>query len=376
MKVIFERQPLAGGIKLIQNMVQSASTMPILAHILIETGEGETDFTGTDLESFGRVRLKARVEEAGRITVPARLLADIVSVLPEGEVTFESAGARLTISCNRNSYQLTTLPAEEFPEWPRIEPETTLVLRQADLKRALHNTMFAIPQRDPRKVLKGVYLELNEGRLICVATDGRKLGKCEFEPVEIRGGDRLQAIVPDGILREIDRAIGEEGEIELGVSERQIIFTLSNLNYVANRIDGAYPQYSAVIPNSFKRTIKIQKNDLADAINRAGILAERQHHSIVLSFTENNVEIKSHSSDEGAYEGQVEIDYQGDPFKIAFNFQYLQEVFKVTTDSVLDMKIKESTQPVVFESEEDPDSIFLVMPVRIAEFEGENEAAE
>lgn len=369
MKVIFERQPLASGINLIQNMVSQSTPMPILAHIMIEATGSEAIFTGTDLESFGQVKLKAQVEEAGHITAPARLIADIVKVLPEGDVVFETTGKRLTVSCNKNSYDLSTLPPEEYPDWPQVEADTTFTLRQADLTRALQNTMFAIPSRDPRKVLKGIYVELEDGKLICVATDGRKLGKCVIEPVETRGQEKTSAIIPDSILREIDRAIGEEGEIDLAIGERQVKFTLSNVVYVANRIDGTYPQYSAVIPPSFKRTIKIQKNDLADAINRAGILAERQHHSILLEFKENMVEIKSQSSEEGTYEGQVEIDYDGEPFKIAFNYQYLQEIFKVTQDPVLDMKIKEATQPVVFEAESDPDSIFLVMPVRIAENE-------
>lgn len=371
MKVIFDRQPLASGIALIQNVVSAATTMPILANVLIDASDSETSISGTDLENFGRVKLKATVEEAGRVTAPARLLTDIVKLLPEGEITLETEGSRMRIQCGRNHYQLATMPADDYPDWPRVEGVTTLTLNQADLKRALHNTMFAIPVRDPRKVLKGVLFEVNEGSLTMVATDGRKLGKCVIQPTEIRGQDQIQAIIPERILDEIDHAIGEEGEIELAIAERQVMFNLSNLSYIANRIEGTYPKYEAVIPQSFTRTIKIQKTTLADAINRAAILAERKHHSIILNFQANQIEIAAQSFEDGSYQGSIETDYDGEPFHIAFNYHYLQEIFKVTPDPVMDMKMKETIAPVVFECESEPDSLFLVMPVRMADLNAE-----
>ena len=371
MKVIFDRQPLASGISLIHNIVSSTTSMPILSNILLEAKDDEASVSGTDMESFGRVRLKARVEEAGRVAAPAKLLADIVRLLPDSEVTLETSGGRMVITCNRNTYQLSTMPADDFPEWPRLQPASTLTLRQLDLRRVLHNTMFAIPNRDPRKVLMGVLFDLSEGKLICVATDGRKLGKTVIEPIEVVGQMQIQTIIPERILKEIDHAIGEEGEIQLAIADRQVMFTLSNLCYVANRIEGTYPKYESVIPQSFKRTIRVQKNSLADAIDRAAILAERKHHSIVLKFVTGQIEINAQSFDDGSYEGIVETDYTGEPFKIAFNHQYLQEIFKVTPDPVVDMKIKESNAPVVFECESEPDSIFLVMPVRLADVEEE-----
>jgi DNA polymerase-3 subunit beta len=371
MKVVFDRQPLASGIALIQNIVSATTTMPILSSVLIESEGEQARICGTDLEAFGQVQMTARVEESGRAAAPARLLGDIVKRLPDGDVTLETTGARMTIASNRNLYQLTTMPADDFPDWPRVEPRLTLVLRQADLKRVLHNTMFAIPARDPRKVLMGVNFDFQDGRLTCVATDGRKLGKTILEPLEARGEARGQAIIPERILGEIDHAIGEEGEIELAFGERQILFKLSNLSYVSNLIEGSYPKYDAFIPQSFTRTIKIQKTTLADAIARAAILAERKHHSIILKFSSQKIEIESKDYDMGSFKGEVETDYDGEPFKIAFNHNYLQEIFKVTPDVVLDMKLKESNAPVVFEVESDPDTLYLVMPVRMADLDAD-----
>ncbi len=369
MKVIFERQPLAGGIALIQNVVNANSTMPVLSNVLIEAGAEATTIYGTDLESFGRVWLKAQVEEAGRVTVNAKLLGEIVRLMPAGEVTLETTGNQLAITGGRNNYAMGTMSAEDFPDWPRLEPETTITLLQKDLKRILHNTMFAIPTRDPRKVLMGVLFDLTGGRLTCVATDGRKLGKTVVSPLQVDGQSSFQAIIPERILHEIDKAIGEEGQIELAFSERQVRFQLDNLCYISNRLEGTYPRYEAVIPQTVKRTIRIQKTTLADAINRGAVVAERRHHSIMLKFSRGQIEIQAQSSEDGTYEGVVEIDYDGEPFKLAFNHHYLQEIFKVTPDALVDMKIKDVNSPVVFECDSEPDTLFLVMPVRISDVE-------
>jgi len=363
------RDALLAPLQSVAGIVEKRHTLPILSNVLIEAAGEEVVLSGTDLESFGQVRIKANVEEGGRATASARLLTDIVRLLPDGDVNLETAGNRMTIRAARNTYALTTMPVDDFPDWPKVEPQLTIVLRQADLKRALHNTTFAIPTRDPRKVLMGVLFDVAEGKLTCVATDGRKLGKSIIEPVEIIGGSSIQAILPERILTEIDHAIGEEGEIRIAFAERQVVFSLSNLTYISNRIEGTYPKYEAVIPQTFKRTIKVQKTILSDAISRAAILAERKHRSIVLHFTNGQIEINARSFEDGSYEGSVETDYDGEPFRIAFNYQYLQEIFKVAPDAVIEMKMKEAAAPVVFECESDPDSLYLIMPVRMTDID-------
>lgn len=376
MKATFARSTLLSGISLIQNSVSPAGTLPILANVLIEATARGVELIATDLETFSKVTLEARVEEQGRTTVPAKTLADIVRLLPDDDVAIVSTGNRLTLTCNRNIYHLSTMSADDYPEWPKADALKKITLKQADLKRLLRSTMFAIPTKDPRKVLMGALFQLTKDGLVCVATDGRKLGKATAEPVEVKGKgkDGLQAIIPGRVLAEIDKAIGDEGEIEIGLSERQAVFTVANLTYLATLIEGNFPKYDSVIPDSFKRAIELPKGILLDAITRAAVLAERKYNSIILSFEKNLIEISAQSFEDGSYEGQVEIAYTGEPFKIAFSHQYLQEVFKIAPDAILRMKVKDSAAPVVFECDSDPTALFLVMPVRMHDLEGEDAA--
>lgn len=373
MKSTFSRPVLASGLSVTQSAVSSSSTLPILANVLLEADSSGVNLIATDLECFAKVHLEARVEESGRVTAPAKTIADIVRSLPDDDVALTTSGARMTLTCNRNVFHLSTMSPDDFPEWPHVEPQTRITLKQSDLKRLLKNTLFAQPQRDPRKVLMGTLFELKAGRLTCVATDGRKLGKSAVEPIEVRGKEEINAIIPGRVLAEIDRALGSEGEVEIGLSDQRAVVTLpnSNLTYLTSLIEGKFPQYSAVIPETFKKTIELPKQQLAEAIGRAAILAERKHHSIILSFGSNSINVKAQSFEDGSYEGEVGIDYDGEPFKIAFNFHYLHDVLRIAPDATIRMKVKESTAPVVFECESDPDSLYLVMPVRIHDLEGD-----
>lgn len=378
MKATFSRQTLMSGISLTQNSVAASSTLPILANVLFEADSKGVNLIATDLECFAKVRLEGRVEEAGKITAPARTLGEIVRSLPDDDVALATSGTRMTLTCNRNVFHLSTMSADDFPEWPQLEPQTRITLKQGDLKRLLRNTLFAMPARDPRKVLMGTLFELKKERLTCVATDGRKLGKAVTSPIEVRGKEDISAIIPGRVLSEIDKALGEEGEVEVALSEQRAVITLGNLNltYLTSLIEGKFPQYSAVIPESFKKTLALPKTQLDEALTRAAILAERKHHSIVLSFGNKGIGVRAQSFEDGSYEGEVAIDYDGEPFKIAFNFHYLHDVLRVAPDSVIKMKVKESTAPVVFECDSDPDSLYLVMPVRIHDLEGDEAEAE
>lgn len=373
MKATFSRQTLMSGIGLIQNIVSTSSTLPILSNLLFEADSSGVNLISTDLEGFAKVRLEANVAEAGRVTAPAKMLADIVRSLPDDEVALTTSGTRMTLTCNRNVFHLSTMTADDFPEWPKSEAGVTITIGQSDLRRLLRNTLFAMPGRDPRKVLMGALVEVSADRLTIVATDGRKLGKASAEPIEFKGEGERSVIIPGRVLTEIEKSLGDEGEVKLEISDQRAVFTLDNLKltYLTSLIEGKFPQYQSVIPETFTRELQLPTALVDDAITRAAILAERKHHSIILSFGNGMIGIRAQSFEDGSYEGEVGIDYDGEPFKLAFNYNYLHDVFRVAPDATITMMVKESTAPVVFVCASDANSLYLVMPVRMHDLEGE-----
>lgn len=375
MKAIFSRQTLLNGLSQVQNLVGTSGALPILSNVLFSVEKDEARLVATDLECFVEAKIEGTIEEGGRVTAPAKTLLEIVRLLPEDNIAVVTSGTRMTLTCNRNVYHLSTMNADDFPEWPGIEPALSFTVKQADLSRSLKNTLFAIPSRDPRKVLMGCLFEHANGKLTSVATDGRKLGKCVIETTGVKGKKDFQGIIPGRMLSEIERSLSEEGEIRIELADQRAVFRVPNLNltYLTSLIEGKYPAYDSVIPETFKRDIELPKAIVDEAIGRAAILAERKHHSIVMSFGDNAIQIKSQSFEDGSYEGQVEVDYTDEAFKIAFNYHYLHDVFRVAPDKMITMKVKDSSSPVVFQCASDSESLYLVMPVRIHELESESE---
>jgi len=187
MKLTFAKDQLVKAASITQSMVNQQTSLPVLSNILIEAEGERVVFVTTDLEASVRCIVQAKVSEPGRTTVPARTFADLVRELPDGEVTLELEGHLVKVVAEDNSYHLQTMPAEDFPSWPEIKPMSTLTIEQVELSGMLSRVLFAVPQRDPRKVLLGAFFDVKDGALVTVATDGKKLGYCKRELAEIIG---------------------------------------------------------------------------------------------------------------------------------------------------------------------------------------------
>jgi len=379
MKLTFAKEQLVKAASITQSLVNVQSSLPVLANVLIETeGEGAV-FVATDLESSVRCTVPAKVDAAGRTTVPARTFAELVKELPEGEASLELEGDLVKIQAEENSYHLQTMPPEDFPSWPQLSPHSTLVLGQADLGGMLGRILFAIPQRDPRKVLLGALFDVRNGHLIVVATDGKKLGYSRRALVESAGARDISAIIPHKILFEVQRHLGDEGEVKIQISERQVAFDLGDVVYLSSKIDGTFPNYEMVIPKEINRQVRFDRDEFAAAIRRASIISEEKNNSIILRLAPERARITSRTYDVGDYEGRFPVNYEGDPFDIAFNHKYLTEVMRIMADKAVVMRVKQTSSPVIFVNESDEDSIYLIMPIKmsdLADFGGEEPGEE
>jgi DNA polymerase-3 subunit beta len=378
MKLTFAKENLMTAAAAAQSMVNVQTSLPVLANVLIETQGERAVFVATDLESSVRISVPAKVESPGRTTAPARTFEALVRELPEGEVLLELENDLLKVQTEDNSYHLQTMPAEDFPSWPELQPHATLTLGQAELAKMINAVLFAIPQRDPRKVLLGSFFDVKDNHLVIVSTDGKKLGYCRRELTELVGASEISAIVPHKILSEVQRNLGEEGEVKIQMAERQVAFDLGDAVYLANKIEGTYPNYEMVIPKEINRELKFDRDDFAAAIRRASVISEEKNNSIILRIEPERARISSRTYDVGDYEGRFPIEYDGVPFDIAYNHKFVTEVMRIMEDKVVSMRIKQIDSPVIFVNETDPDFIYLIMPIKMSDLTdfGESAGAE
>lgn len=373
MKLRFEKEVLNFATASTTSVANPQSSLPILANILISATKDKVVFEASDMESCVRCTVEGEISEPGAVTVHAKTFHNIVREMPPGTVDLDFSQQLAAITSGKNQYQLTTQTPEDFPTWPDLQAGTTITLEQAAFKRMLSHVMFALPQRDPRKVLLGALFDIKDNELVCVATDGKKLGLSRVALPEVEGAQPVSAIIPQKVLHEVHNNLKDEGSLRLLIGERQVAFDLGNLIYLSNQIDGAFPNYEMVIPAEFTREIRIQRGAFLEAIRRAAIISEERNNSIIMRFKTGEIQFRSHTYDVGSFTGSLEVPYEGESFDIAFNHVYLTDSFRVIDSDEVIMKIKQSTAPVVFVMPEDDASLFLVMPIKLTdlpEFEG------
>jgi DNA polymerase-3 subunit beta len=206
-----------------------------------------------------------------------------------------------------------------------------------------------------------------------VTTDGKKLGLSRCDLPEVEGVQPTSAIIPHKILTEVHHNLKDEGMVRLLIGERQVAFDLGNLLYLSNRIDGIFPNYEMVIPKEFSKLIPLNRNRFMEVVSRAALLSEERNNSVIMRFENGRIRISSRTYEMGSYQGVLEVEYDGDPFDIAFNHVYLNDTLRVIGTDTIVMKIMQNTAPVVFVEANDDKSLFLVMPIKLTDIADFNE---
>lgn len=374
MKLSFEKEQLVYATTATHGVANPQSSLPILGNILISAdADGAVTFEASDMEACVRCKAEGEVLELGAITVPAKMFHSIVKQLPSGRVELEFANSLASIKCGGDQYQLTTQSAEDFPSWPDLQAGTTLCIEQKTLKKILGNVLYALPLRDPRKVLLGALFDIKNNELVCVTTDGKKLGLSRCDLPEVEGVQPASAIIPHKILTEVHHSLKDEGTVRLLIGERQVAFDLGNLLYLSNRIDGIFPNYEMVIPKEFSKRIPLNRSRFIEVVQRAALLSEERNNSVIMRFEKGRIRISSRTYEMGSYQGVLEVEYDGEPFDIAFNHVYLNDTLRVIANETIVMKIMQNTAPVVFVETNDDKSLFLVMPIKLTDIAEFNE---
>lgn len=369
MKAVLKKTDLVAATTVVHNMVNPQSSMPILTTILIQAKEGTAHFVASDTESCVRRTVEATVETEGAVTVPARRFNELVRQLPDGDISISTDEENNVLIEGENvHYNLAMMDPEKFPEWPTIESQTQFTINKPDLRRAVESVVFAIPTRDPRRVLLGALFDLKEGKLVTVATDGKKLGYVRQEPVEITGAQDGQSIVPHKVLTEVLRCLGDEGEAGVSLGQRQVQFDLGDAVFVANRIDGTYPNYEMVIPKGFAHTVTLDRAALFNSIRRASIMSDEKNNSVILKINGDKMDITSMTYDVGSFAGSMPVECETDiDMEIVFNHRFLLDVLGIIAEEKVDLKVNKSDSPAVVAGHAAEESLFVVMPIKLAD---------
>lgn len=365
MKLSAPREAFLAPLSAVTGVVERRQTMPILANVLIVAREGRVTMTATDLEVEMVAAAQVNIGEEGEVTVPGRKFLDICRALKEGAgVELSVSGEKATVKAGRSRFTLATLPAAEFPTVDDIQPRGTLTLPQADLRRLLEKTHFSMAHQDVRYYLNGLLLEMADGMLRAVATDGHRLAMCETAVPGDPGGSH-QVIVPRKGVLELQRLLGDSGELELAIGSNHIRAQVGDILYTSKLIDGRFPDYQRVIPKRSEKNITADREYLRQALSRVAILSNEKYRGIRLDLGPDTLGIQAHNPEQEEAEEQVEVKYDGDEMEVGFNVNYLLDALGALDGEEVRVQVTDPSSSCLVWDESTEGCKYVVMPMRL-----------
>ena len=383
MKVVCSQSELNAALQLVSRAVATRPTHPVLANVLLtaDAGTNRLSLTGFDLNLGIQTSLAASVETSGAITLPARLLGEIVSRLAsDSPITLatEESGEQVQLTSLSGSYQMRGLPADDYPELPMVESGMTLKLQPAGLVQALKGTLFASSSDEAKQLLTGVHLRFNDKALEAAGTDGHRLAVLQVDDAlqdsansSDDAAEGFAVTLPARSLREVERLMAgwrSDDPVSLFCDRGQVVFLAADQMVTSRTLEGTYPNYGQLIPDGFNRTLALDRRGLIAALERIAVLAD-QHNNVVKFSSqpdEGVVQISADAQDVGSGSESLPASLTGDAIQIAFNVRYVLDGLKAMGSDRVVLHCNAPTTPAVLKPEGDAEAFtYLVMPVQI-----------
>jgi DNA polymerase-3 subunit beta len=366
MKLTIARDALVGALQLVSRAVSTRTTLPSLGGIQLTATEGELVLRGTDMELALTRSVEAKVETPGSALLPGRLLADVGRSLPDGEVTLSARGEQrdVEITAGAAQFHLRTLAGEDFPRLPEFEGEVAS-LPAAPLAETIERVARAASRDEVRPILTGVLVSAEGNRLTMVATDSYRLAVKHAE-LDTAVAEAIEANVPARALRELARIIAQESpeSVSISLARNQAVFRAGPVVLSSRLIEGQFPSWRQLIPESFEHEVRVPRADVLDIARRISQLAQR-NAPLRLAFEEGQLTLAAETPEVGDASEATPAPYQGEPLEIAFNPQFLVEGLESVDADELAIKLSSPLRPGLLQAAGREDFSYLVMPIRL-----------
>jgi len=351
----------------VSRAVASRSTLPILSNVLLQASEGRLKLVTTDLEIGMTCEVAVDIDRDGAVTVPERIIQDVVSSLP-GDARLEiSADERnlLTVSAGKSKYTIHGLPADEFPALPAVATENVLTFHAPVIRDLIRKTLFAASTDEGRVILTGCLLSWDGALATMVATDTHRLA-VKRVAVSGQGTQTASAIIPARALQELLRLVGSSDEqVEVAVGDSQVRFAAGRAQLISRLIEGQFPAFERVIPSSTDKTLTANRQELHDAVRRASIVARAESNKVIFKSQDAALEITAKTGEVGEAREELTINLDGEPVEIAFNAEYLQDVLGVLDTETVVLALTGPLNPGLLTAPGEADYQYVVMPMQM-----------
>ena len=364
MQIKVNRNDLSRGIKTVIKGVGKTSTLPILKGIKIKAKDNYLELTGTDLELTIETKIPCSIIEEGACVLNGKMLNDIISKLPDGEVNIKLEDNRALITTLGTKFNILTENAIEFPTPPKVDEGLEVEIGNEVLQEGIKKVVIATADDETRPVLTGSKMEIENGTLTLVALDGYRLA---YKKANVDYKGKVSAIIPKIALNEISRLIGNIEKVSVSLGDNLASFQIGDTKVSTRLLDGEFVNYKQIVKNSYKTKVKIDTKDLLDAVERATLLSKEGKNNLVKFDIENGEFIITANADIGQVTEKVEIlEQDGEGLSIGFNSKYLLDGLKSISSPEVNFYFENSVSPAIIREVDNGENyLYLILPVRI-----------
>ncbi len=367
MKLTVPRETLLKPLQSIIGVVEKRHTMAVLSNILLTVTSDSLKLTATDLEIELVATIPVKVDAEGVITVPARKFFDICRGLPEKamiDISSDAAG-KVTVKSSRNKFTLSSLPAKDFPSIESDFNGASFHVSQKGLLSLLRNTAFSMAQQDVRYFLNGILLEIKNGSLRVVATDGHRLATSEVALSDASLSER-QVIMPRKTVLELTRVCEDsDDKVLIQLGDHHLRVSLPQLTITSKLIDGRYPDYTRVIPAKGQNVLTVDRDQLKQALTLVAILSNEKYRAVRLRFNEGVLGLSANNPEQEQAENELEVQYEGKPLEVGFNVGYMLEILSVLPAGIVEVSLASANSSALMHQKGNDKNLYVVMPIRL-----------
>ena len=355
----------------VSRFVSSKSQLPILSNILFTTDNGRLKLSATNLEIGINYWLGAKIDTEGSFTIPAKEITEFISYLSTGKIDLSlNPQSLLEISTIKAQSTFSTIPATDFPTLPPLDQKSSLEVDFNLLSQAISQVAFAAATDDSRPVLTGILCHFSSDTFSLVATDGFRLSRKIIkltDNISLPDNKDLTLLIPSRSLQEVSKLAKNIKKIRFGASpdSNQLVFVLEDVELVSRLIEGDFPDYKRIIPDTFSTKIFLNKGEFDQAIKIASVFARESANVVKFSLKKDSLEISANAPQIGQNKVTIDARIEGEPLDIAFNYKFISDFLTSIKGEEIIIELNESLSPGLFHDFQETNYTHIIMPVRI-----------
>lgn len=368
MNISIPRQDLLETVNKVKSVVAAKSALPILSHILLEAADSSVRLVATDLKVSIECSVDCTVKRPGALTVSSQRLSSMLAELPDQEISLNLTDNNvIELQCGKIETRLFSMSPDEFPPIRSFEGVEPLLFRQGTLRNVFQKCSFAICTDQARYNLTGLLVEIHDGKLTVVATDGRRMSLAIGDE-GVPETAEAKVIVPSKMVHELERLLNDDKEVQVIIDESQAAFVFDRIRLVTALIEGNFPNYEMVIPKKHDKEAIVDTVKFTEAMRRTRTMTNDKFNSVRINVSDGLLKLKVVTPEVGEYEEELEVDYAGESVEIAFNPDFVLDVLKHISEEKTCLVLKDGMSPGVIKPyTEGPRDLYVnvVMPIRI-----------